>query len=104
MPIIVPIGPDVRRAPAYWAAVWCTRLAFACILLWSSVPLIWRFIAAGDPSSFLRWLPWFAAVLLWAASLVLLRLAGVRLNGWLDLADAEIRRQFRRDLVWLPPR
>lgn len=97
MPFIVPVGPDVRRVPAYWAAIWCARLAFACIP-------IWGFIAAGHPFSFLRWLPWLAALLLGAASLVLLRLAGVRLNRWLDIADWQIRRQFRRDLVWLPPR
>jgi glycerol uptake facilitator-like aquaporin len=75
------------------------RLAYACFL-------VWFVIGVGHPPSSFRWLPWFIGMLLAASSLALLRLTGVRFARppARHIADREIRRQFARDLVWLPPR
>jgi hypothetical protein len=95
-------GPAVRRASAYRAAVWCDRVAFACLLLyWVGV-----FSGVVDAATVAGYLPWSALVLL-ASSLVLLRLAGIRLTyrtiPW-RIADKEIATQYFRDLIGLSPK
>ena len=99
-------GPAVRRAPAYRAAVWCDRVAFACLLLYWGAVFSGVFIGMVSVARIAGFLPWSALVLL-ASSFVLLRLAGVRLTYGIipvGIADKEIAEQYFRDLIGLRPR
>ena len=81
-------------------AVWCLRLALICVGLF-----------VFHPHSVTRFVPvvvfWAGAAVLMVATFVLLRVAGIPFDVLVlpvGLGESEILRQFRRDLVWLPPR
>src|SRR5690348_7817013 len=93
-----PPGPAVPRTPAYRAAVWCDRVAFACLVLYW-VGVFSGLVSVARIAGFLLW----PAVALLASSYVLLRLAGVRFTHR-SVADKEIAKQYFRDLIGMPPR
>jgi hypothetical protein len=96
MSINVRPGREVRRTPAYRAAVWCMRVSYVCVPVGAVALFVHRFGSLYFPI-------WLAGVAMAACSLVLLRLAGVRFNSR-GIADPEIGGQFSRDLMWRPPR
>ncbi len=89
-----------RRTVAYRAAVWCGRLNWICVLAWFTLPFI-------RPPAWVVLSVLIVGVVAGLATHVLLRRAGVRFARrftarW--IADGEVRRQFTRDQLWLPPR
>ena len=101
----MPIGDSpldaVRRTTAYRAAVWCGRFVYLCGLVWCTFP----FVRPPEPAILLTWLTGLAFAI---ATLLLLRVSGVRFArqpGSLHwVPDRETGRQFTRDLLWRPPR
>jgi hypothetical protein len=91
----------VRLKLPYRRAVWCGRfgtvfVATSFILGFLDAPTLVQFLMAAGLAVF------------WIAMLALLHRAGVPVefyatrHGW--IAEREVRRQFYRDLFWLPPR
>jgi hypothetical protein len=89
-----------RHTVAYRAAVWCGRLAVVCTVTWfilallDTIKLVFVLVAA-------------ACVVSWFLAYELLGWGAVDREYWvhrLRIPDPRVRRQFYRDLFWLPLR
>jgi len=95
-----PGADEIRNTGAYRAAVWSVRLGYLCGLVW--IGMVWSGYLRGS----MMFLTFLLLLPLWVSTNVFLRRAGVRYGrrGLSPQIARDVRRQFNRDVLWLPRR